>query len=207
MISAIVLAAGEAKRMGELKQLLPFKGSTIIEQVMGNLLKSKVDEVIVVLGYQAQRIAPKIAAKPVKIAVNPDFAAGMSSSVKCGLSQTTEGADILLALGDQPLIDEGVINRLIEMNCKSRCGIIAPVYNGIRGNPVIFKARYKEELLKQTGDVGGREIIKAHPEDVLPVAVESEGVIRDIDSRDDYQLLVCQTTLKGGENWRELPKA
>jgi molybdenum cofactor cytidylyltransferase len=62
-------------------------------------------------------------------------------------------------------------------------------------------------LLKQTGDVGGREIIKAHPEDVLPVAVESEGVIRDIDSRDDYRLLVCQTTLKGGENWRELPKA
>jgi molybdenum cofactor cytidylyltransferase len=106
----------------------------------------------------------------------------------------------MLALGDQPSIEEEVINRLIEMNYKSRCGIIVPVYNGIRGNPVIFKARYKKELLKQRGDVGGREIIKAHPQDVLPVAVESESVIRDIDSRDDYWLLVRQTTLKRGEN-------
>ncbi|MGA7677207.1 MAG: NTP transferase domain-containing protein, partial [Dehalococcoidia bacterium] len=86
MVSAILLAAGQSKRMGKLKQLMPFGQSTIVEQAVDNLLGSAVDEVIVVVGYKAEDVIKAIAAKPVKVAINPDYEQGMSTSIMAGLN-------------------------------------------------------------------------------------------------------------------------
>jgi molybdenum cofactor cytidylyltransferase len=188
MISAIILAAGESKRMGEPKQLMPFGQSTILEKAIDNLLSSAVNEIIVVLGYKAEEVLKTIATKPVKIAINPDYKQGMSTSIIAGLSLIARQAQaVMLALGDQPLVDSQTINQLIEEFYNHDKGIVVPTYHGKRGHPVIFAIKYKQKLLELTGDIGGREVIKDHPDDILEVAVDSESVISDIDTRADYQ--------------------
>ena len=190
MLSAILLAAGESKRMGEPKQLMPLGSSTVVEQAIDNLLNSAVNEVIVVLGYRAEEITETIAAKPVKIIVNPNYRQGMSTSIIAGLNLVYHQAQaVMLTLGDQPLVDSQTINRLIEEFYNHNKGIALPTYQGRRGHPIIFAIKYKPELLKLEGDIGGREIIKHHPDDILEVAVDSESVITDIDTRADYRSL------------------
>jgi molybdenum cofactor cytidylyltransferase len=187
MLSAVLLAAGESKRMGKLKQLMPLGKSTILEQAIDNLLSSAVNEVIVVVGHKAEEITKAISAKPVKIMLNPNYGEGMSTSIIAGLILVDPRAQaVMLALGDQPLVDSQTINCLIDEFHKSDKGIAVPTYKGKRGHPVIFAIKYKPELLELKGDIGAREIIKRHPQDVLEVAVDSEGVISDIDTRDDY---------------------
>ena len=188
MVSAILLAAGQSKRMGEPKQLMPFGQSTILEQATDNLLNSAVDEVIVVLGYRAEEMKKTIAAKPVKIVINPNYQQGMSTSITAGLNLIDSQAQaVMLALGDQPSVNSQIINRLIEEFYHHDKGIVLPTYHGKRGHPTIFAIKYKPELLKLTGDVGAREIIKDHPQDILEVVADSESVISDIDTKSDYQ--------------------
>ncbi len=166
---------------------MPFGKSTIVEQAIDNLLSSVVDETIVVLGHQAEEITKTIATKLIKIIVNPNYGEGMSTSIIAGLKLVSGQAQaVMLALGDQPLVDSQTINRLIAEFSRHAKGIAVPTYKGKRGHPVIFATKYKPELLKLKGDIGAREIIRHHPEDVLEVAVDSESVISDIDTRDDY---------------------
>ena len=187
MISAILLAAGESKRMGQPKQLMPFDHSTIVEQTIDNLLDSRVSEVIVVLGHRAEEVIKTIAAKPVKIAINPNYQQGMSTSIIAGLKLIDSRAQaVIIALGDQPFVDKQTINSLMEAFVAHNRGIAIPVYKGRRGHPIIFAIRYKGELLGLKGDIGGREIIDRHPDDMLEVAVNCEGVCIDIDTMDNY---------------------
>ena len=177
--------------MGQVKQLLAFRGSTVLRQIIETVLKSRADEVIVVLGYQAEKIIPKIAREPVNIVANPDFEQGMSASIKCGLGHISEKSDaVMIVLGDQPLIEKEIINLLVEKNSESERGIVVPVYKGVKGHPVIFKMKYKDDLLRLTGDRGGKQIIEWHPGDVLEVEVDSESVIIGLDTKSDYQLLI-----------------
>jgi molybdenum cofactor cytidylyltransferase len=188
MLSAILLAAGESKRMGKPKQLMPLGKNTLLEQVIDNLLDSSVDETIVVLGHKAREISRTIASRPVRIALNPDYRRGMSTSIIAGLKRVDpRSRAVMLTLGDQPLVESDTINQLIEAFNKNNKGIAIPTHQGRRGNPVIFDLKYKPELLKLEGDIGGRGIIKNHPHDVLEVPVDSESVISDIDTREDYQ--------------------
>ena len=191
MISAILLAAGESNRMGQPKQLMPFGQSTIVERTIDNLLNSSVSEIIVVLGYKDEEIRKTIAGKPIKIAINPDYQQGMSTSIIAGLKQVDKRARaVLIALGDQPFVNSQTITSLVEAFIANSRGILIPVYQGRRGNPVIFAIKYKGELLNLKGDVGGREIIKRHPDDVLEVAVNCEGVLLDIDTMENYTPII-----------------
>jgi len=187
MVSAILLAAGESQRMGRPKQLLPFGSSTILGKTIDNLLSSRADEVIVVLGTRAGAMKQVIAGRQVKVVVNPDYREGMSTSLIAGLEHVDSKAQwVMVALADQPLIDKDTYNRLIEGALGCDMGIILPTYRSKRGNPVIFSIKYKDELLGLEGDLGGREILKKHPDDILEVAVGSEGVTIDINNLDDY---------------------
>ena len=187
MVSAILLAAGESKRMGGAKLLLPIGSSTILEQTVDNLLNSRVDDVIVVLGHRAEEIKKFIADRPVKVAINSDYRGGMSASILAGLNMVNENArGIMVALADQPLTDSQTINLLLDTFTTRDKGIIIPVYQGERGHPVIFASRYKGELLGLKGDAGGREIIDRHPDDILEVDVNCRGVCVDIDTMECY---------------------
>lgn len=186
-VSALVLAAGKSERMGQPKQLMPFGTSTIVEQTIDNLLRSDANDLIVVLGYKAEEVREKIADRPVRITVNRAYQRGLSTSIIAGLSLVDEKSQaIMIALADQPVIDSKTINRLInEFNSHDK-GIAIPTYRGRRGHPVIFSIKYKEELFHLKGDIGGRQIIREHPDDVLEVAVDSEGINIDIDTGSDY---------------------
>ncbi len=187
MISAILLAAGESKRMGQLKPGLPLGNSTILEQSIDNLVHSRIDELIVVLGYRAQELMEKVAGRPVKTVINPDYEQGMSTSIIAGLHLVDDKAQaVVFALADQPFIDSKIIDRLIDAFSHTGKGIVVPTYRGRRGHPVIFAVRYREELLCLRGDVGGKQIIKENADDVLEIPVDSESIHVDIDTMSDY---------------------
>jgi molybdenum cofactor cytidylyltransferase len=187
MVSAILLAAGESKRMGKLKQLLPLGNTTVLGRAIDNLTASKIEDIIVVLGYAAEDVEKRIEDRPVRIAINPDYRLGMSSSIKVGVEALHEGAEaVMLALADQPFIDSGTIDHFINESQKGEKGIIIPTYRGRRGHPVIFSIKYRNELMALEGDVGARDIILTNPGDILELPVDCEGVIIDIDTAEDY---------------------
>jgi molybdenum cofactor cytidylyltransferase len=189
MISAIVLAAGESRRMKVLggKQLLPLGSSTILETTIDCVTASQIDETLVVLGSRAAEISQRIASKPVKLIINSLYLSGISTSIVAGISAADPKAEAyLLVLGDQPFVPYQVIDRLLKEfeNCKQ--SIIIPSFAGRRGHPLIFAARFQKQLLSLTGDVGARGIIASHEANVVEVPVESAGILLDIDTQEEY---------------------
>ena len=188
MISAILLAAGESKRMGRTKLLLKWGQRTIIEKSVDTLLASTIGELIVVLGHQAREILRKLGVRSLKAVINHQYRMGMSTSIRRGLEEVGPKSEaILIALADQPFIETDLIDHLIHIYRQNPHGIVLPSYKGERGHPVILnRFRYQEEMRNLTGDVGCRPILNRYPEDILEVEVKSEGVIADIDSWEEY---------------------
>jgi molybdenum cofactor cytidylyltransferase len=189
-ISALLLAAGRGERMGRAKQLLPLGDGRMIEAALGNLLASEVDEVICVLGFAADEIRPFVAGKErVTVVINERFSEGMGSSIRAGIKALDPRCTgVLIALADQPFIPPEVIDQLIAEFAVGKKGIVLPVYEGRQGHPVILRRlAYEKELLSLHGDVGGKEIVRKHAEDVLEVEVDVSGVVMDIDVPEDYQ--------------------
>jgi molybdenum cofactor cytidylyltransferase len=186
-ISAIVLAAGTASRMGKPKQLLKVGTTTLLGAVLDKVTGSNADEVILVLGSSASRIIRKTAARRSKVVLNKDFLKGMSTSLKAGLGALSPESDaVLVVLADQPLLSENTLNSMIQSYNATRSPIIAPKYHGKRGNPILFDRSLFPELLALTGDRGAKEVVERHPDLLLEVPVEDEGVVLDIDTREDY---------------------
>jgi molybdenum cofactor cytidylyltransferase len=187
-IPAIVLAAGKSLRFGSSKQLAPLGRSTVLEKTVDNYLASDASEVVVVLGHMSRELSRFLGDRPIKRIVNPKYAQGMSTSLIAGLRSINSDSDaIILALADQPFVDTPTINQLIKAFGTGRKGIIVPVYRGRRGNPVILSKKYFNELLDTEGDIGGRQILVLHPEDVKEVKVTCKGVLQDIDTPEQYR--------------------
>jgi len=190
MISAILLAAGESKRMGITKQILKFGKNTLLEYTINNLVNSKIDEIILVLGYKAEEIKKEISTKYEKlvITINPDFRDGMSSSIKHGIgSINPEAKAVLIVLGDQPLISSEIINSIINTYQEKDAAIVAPVYKGTIGHPVCFDLeKYRDRLLGLSGDKGAKEIVDANTDDFFGVDVSSDNILVDIDDKENY---------------------
>jgi len=188
MIVGIILSAGESKRMGTPKQLLPWGKTIILQQVIDNAAASHLDKVLLVIGAHADEIDSKITvSSKTMIVVNHDFKEGMSSSVKCGVKNKPAGTEaFMLLLGDQPFISPAIIDRVLDEYRKSKRGIVIPVYNGKRGHPVIFAAKYKLELLA-IADNGAKAIVNNHPYDILEVPLDAPEILTDIDTPRDYQ--------------------
>lgn len=177
--------------MGENKLLLPLGGKTILERSLSALLHARIDETIVVLGYEAQRLRPVLAPYPVRVVENKEYARGMSRSLQAGLAAVSEeAAAVLVALADQPCIGSDAINRLIETYRQTGRKIVAPSFNGRRGNPVLLDMAFKAAIMQLTGDVGCREILRAHPEAVVLVPMATDETLRDLDRREDYERLL-----------------
>jgi molybdenum cofactor cytidylyltransferase len=190
MISAIVLAAGESRRMGETKLILDWQGKPILQHVLDALRDSPVGEVILVLGHEAERIRGRIQAPEVKIVINPDYREGMSTSLRRGiLAADPDTQAFLVVLADQPGINPKIIAELILNFHQGYPGknILVPDFRGRRGHPVLFGAKYREEILRLKGDVGGRKILGEHPEDILTVEMNGDAALVDIDTPEDYK--------------------
>jgi molybdenum cofactor cytidylyltransferase len=148
------------------------------------VLASKASSVTVVTGHQAAEVEKALAGLKVKFVRNPDFAAGLASSVKAGIAAVPDNADgALVCLGDMPLIDARLIDRLIEAFASDRGHLIAvPVSDSRRGNPVLWSRRFFDELMTLDGDIGARNLIAKHAEAVAEVQAEGHGAFLDIDT-------------------------
>ena len=190
-VSAVVLAAGGARRLGRLKQLLPWGGRTMIEHVVDTVLASTVDEVVVVLGCQAAAVQPALASRPVRGVVNAAWVEGLATSLRAGLAAVSPQAEAaLFVLGDQPRLTAQTIDRLLAHYRATRCPIVAPVYRGRRGNPVLFARSLFPELLTLQGDVGGRVLLEKQRADIAEVDVGSDEILLDVDTLEDYEAQV-----------------
>lgn len=186
MISAILLAAGESKRMGAFKQLLPFEGKTFVQCAVDNLMASGADEIICVTGHRESDVRACLSGRAVIFAHNADYKTGMSASIKRGVEAVSKQAEaVLIALADQPQIKAEVIRRLIEAWKKDRPLILLPTFNGRNGHPVIFDISLKDEIMSIDPNEGLRQVVQAHKDKVLRLEATDEVLI-DFDLPEDY---------------------
>jgi probable selenium-dependent hydroxylase accessory protein YqeC len=185
-VSGIILAAGLSKRMGVDKLLLPVGGVPLIERVISAASKSKLGEIVLVCGSDAiASIGRRYGAKIVK---NVSPMLGQSHSVKLGVEGSRSSADGLMFLvGDQPLINESIINDMIESFTPGLFSVAVPLYNGKRGNPVIFDSAHSEMLLGLRGDSGGRVLLEKLKGNITTVEFTDEKSGFDIDTREEYE--------------------
>jgi len=190
-IWAIILAAGESGRMQTNKLLLPFKEKTLIETVIGNARQSNIDHIMVVLGAFSEELLPVISRLHVKHCYNSEYKKGMLSSVQCGFRNIPADPEaVLIFLGDQPVIPGEMAGILINEYRKSEKGIVIPVYKDRRGHPLLIDGKYRSIIGKLDHAVGLRDLLHKYPEDVLEVNVEMSGILKDIDTPQDYRALI-----------------
>lgn len=174
--------------MGTPKQLLPWGNTTVLQRVMDSASASRLERVLLILGYRADEIADRITlSSKTRILINRNFRDGMSSSVRCGIQNAPSDAEaFMLLLGDQPLVDAHTIDRLIDSYRMAGQGIVIPVYGGRRGHPVIFDSRYRTELLS-IGDQGAREVVNRNAGDIFEIRMHSPNILADMDTPQDYE--------------------
>lgn len=189
MICGIILAAGEGKRMGKAKLSLPLGDKKLIEWVLQAAKLTPLDKYFLVVRPEDREIIEAGRKWGAEIVLNSDFRIGMSTSIKKALLKinTQKVKGFFLILGDQPLITSKIINKLIKSFSPGKREIVVPYYENRRGNPVLFDICWKDELMVVTGDVGGRVLIKAHPEKIKRVNISDERILLDIDQEEDYE--------------------
>src|SRR5262245_3682743 len=189
-IAAIILAAGSASRMGRPKQLLDWGGRSLVRVVAEHALAAGVDRVLVVVGAASEAVAAALAGLPVELVENPAYAEGQSTSLRAGVAAL--GPDVgaaLVLLGDQPFVTSAIVEQIVEEWRASGAAIVAPVYRGQRGNPVLFAHAVFAELLAVEGDQGARAILAADPARIRKVPFDDDLPLVDIDTPEDYTRL------------------
>jgi molybdenum cofactor cytidylyltransferase len=186
-VAAVVLAAGGSIRMGELKQLLPICGRPMVRLVTEAVCAAGLDQVVVVVGAQAEAVQRALSGLPVEFARNEEWAAGMSTSVRTGLGVLRpEIQAALMVLADQPGLTPELLRTITARYRRTGAPIVVPVYRGRRGNPVLFDRQLFPELMHLGGDVGGRAILEAHAAQAERVTVTDQAILSDIDTPGDY---------------------
>ncbi|MBX7233765.1 MAG: putative selenium-dependent hydroxylase accessory protein YqeC [Caldilineales bacterium] len=184
-IAVIVLAAGGSSRFGSPKQLLDWGGQPLLRHVVLQALAAPCQQVIVVLGAAAERIAPELAGLPVELVANPVWEQGQSTSMQAGLRACRpETQAALFVLGDQPTLPPALLRQLIAAHRRSRPAIVAPRHQGRRGNPVLFDRRCFPDLLAVGGDAGGRAIFERYQGQIAWLEAGPE-VLADVDRPED----------------------
>ena len=191
MISAIVLAAGQSKRMGgDNKLIKKYNKKYLINHIIGTLIKSKVNKIIVVLGFQKIKVR-KITVKNKKInfVFNKNYKSGMASSIKTGLKEISKRSiGFLIVQADMPLISKKIIDSLcyaIENNNKE---IVVPIYKINMGNPIGFKSSMIKILNKTKGDSGAKKMIKRNKKKLSLIKVNSKSIFKDFNTQRDFLL-------------------
>jgi len=192
-VVGVVLAAGESRRMGELKALLPFGDRTVIEQVIHNLLQVTLDGVVVVLGHRAPEIAAVVESLPVQILYNVRYREGMTSSVQVALRHITPVPEAyLFALVDQPHLGREPAQRVLEAFAQTQKGLVIPTYQGKRGHPIVLSCKYRQEVLALARQQGLNLVTRGHPEDTLEIPLADDLILQDMDYPEEYEAILKQ---------------
>ena len=187
MISAILLAAGESKRMGQAKMLLPWKKSTVLQTVIAAVQAAGVDDILVVTGGAREQVEALVRA-PARTIFNPEYARGeMLGSLQAGLAaQNAEARAALIVLGDQPQIEERGVRRIIEAYAQTGASIIVPSYRMRRGHPWLVARELWAEILQMRAPQTAREFLNRHQNEIHYVELDSASILEDLDTPEDY---------------------
>ena len=193
MISAVILAAGESRRMGKQnKLLLPIGGEALLVKLVASVCASDVGQVLVVIGHEAEKIRRELNEFPLNFVYNPNFSEGMTTSIKYGVKVVSHECDgLLICLGDMPFINTSEINKLIHAYAKNRIKgeglIVVPVFKRQRGNPVLFSIEFKNDILEHKIESGFKEVIMKNSDSVMEIEMDDEKMLLDVDTMEDYQ--------------------
>lgn len=192
MVSAIILAAGQSNRMGEEnKLLLPVDGEALVRKFVKSVSLAEVENVLVVIGYEAKKIKNVLSGQCVDFVYNPFYMKGMTTSIKSGIEAVPSESDgFMICLADLPLVKTEDLNILIRTyshyRVKGEKIVIVPVFKGQQGNPVLFSSEFREKILNHNGE-GCRGLITKHSENVKEVIMKNGNLIYDIDTQEDYK--------------------
>ncbi len=191
-IGAIVLAAGGSSRLGAPKQLVTFRGETLVRQAAQAALESVCDRVVVVIGSRASEMRQELNDLPVSVVENKDWQSGIGSSIRSGIEEmiSSEPEGLVIMLCDQPFVTARVLNELVNTHHKTGRAIVASTYGPTRGVPAFFAPELFTELASLTKDEGARRIIASHPEKVATVEFPHGPI--DIDTPEDRERLTAQ---------------
>ena len=187
MITAIVLAAGESKRMGEPKMLMPWGKSTVLQTVISTFQTSGINDILVVTGGAHQQVESLIG-QTVQTIFNEDYEKGeMLSSIQLGLSaKMNEASAALICLGDQPQVTERSVRSVCDAFMKNKSPIVVPSYEMHRGHPWLLARPLWDELLQMKSPRTPRDFLKKHARKIHYVNVDTSSVIEDLDTPEDY---------------------
>ena len=200
-IAALVLAGGQSRRMGAINKLLAdIDGTPMIRRVTDNVLSSRADPVVVVLGHEAERVRTALGGCPVTFAENPDFSDGLSTTLRTGLAALPSDIDgVVVCLGDMPKVSAEIIDRMIAaFDPIEGRAIVVPTRRGKRGNPVLFAKRFFEEMGQVSGDTGARHLIGNHNDIVVEIEVDDDAVLLDVDTPAALKALKDETVTGNG---------
>ena len=189
MISAILLAAGQSKRMLGINKLSKiFKGVPLINHSVKNILNSNIDELIIVIGFESEVIKKLIPKNDkIKFVFNKDFQEGMSSSIKIGLNHISSKAKFFfICLGDMPMIDKKIYNKIIKDG--QNYNITAPIYKKKQGNPVFFSITMKNEIMKIKGDFGAKKILETNNKKVFNLNINDDAILNNYNTQENFNL-------------------
>ncbi len=188
MIHAIILAAGESKRMGKLKPLLKFDGRTFLEQIISVLKDSEVDGITAVLGAEAETVKESIDLSGIDVVINEDYQKGQLSSLIAGIKSVPEETDaIVVCLADSPFINIKTINNIIRSFKEKNVPIIVPVCSGKRGHPVLFSKSLFKEIIEAPEDQGAKYVVHSNKERVFELDTFDKGILIGINTPEDYR--------------------
>jgi molybdenum cofactor cytidylyltransferase len=188
----IILAAGESSRFGNMKQLVPFNGKTLLQHVIDEASKAGGRPIVVIAGANAAKVAASIADSKANIVVNENWQEGMASGIVAGVQNIVGSKDavkkIIVAVCDQPFVTSALFEQLDQVQNKTEKSIVACTYADTIGTPALFTTKYFNELLGLTGDEGAKKILKNNSEDVATVDFPKGEI--DIDTQKDYENLL-----------------
>jgi molybdenum cofactor cytidylyltransferase len=183
----IILAAGNSSRLGRPKQLLPYRGKTLLMHVVTEVLAADLQPVVVVTGAFQEEVTDSLCGQSLDIIFNPDWAEGMASGIVAGLSNILSlHADVdavLITVCDQPFISAELLLQLVSTHDSSAKGIVACAYADSVGTPVLFGRSYFEQLLALSGSEGAKKLLKQYPDDLATIAFPGGDI--DIDTAED----------------------
>jgi molybdenum cofactor cytidylyltransferase len=191
VLAAVILAAGGSSRMGQPKQLLKFRGTSLLRRAIDTALAVPADQVIVVLGYAADQLLPECEATSATVVLNDQWSEGVSTSLRGGLAAVSSDArGVFIYPADMPLVTPEALRELAHRQQVSGRPAAMTEAGGVRGVPVFITRSLFPALMIQEGDVGGAQYLRGHPESVEAVHFDDADLVRDVDRPEDYARLL-----------------